>query len=440
MTQTYAIIGAGPSGLATARALQRYGIEWAGYELADDVGGLWNIDGPRSTMYDSAHLISSKTTTHYDEFPMKDSVADYPSHRELREYFDDFAETFDLRDGFTFNTEVIRCEPDGDEWVLTTRDVDGNETTHRHAGVVIANGTLSEPSVPGFRGEFAGELLHSSAYRSAEIFADKRVLIVGAGNSGCDIAVDAVHRAKSVDLSVRRGYYFVPKYLFGKPADTIGSGKPLPPKIKQAVDTRVLRMFTGDPTRFGFPKPDYKIYESHPVVNSLVLHHAGHGDIHVRRDIDYLKPSGAHFVDGSSGEYDLIMLATGYRLHYPFVDPELLNWSGSSPELYLNIFAPHTDNLFVVGMLESAGIGWQGRYAQAELLAAYLRSRRDNPAAAAAFAAKFDGPAPDLSGGYHYLALERMSYYVNKQAYQAKINEELAALAVTPDLAPGVPR
>ena len=84
---TYAVIGAGPSGLAAARNLQRRGIPWTGYELGADVGGLWNIDGPRSTVYESAHLISSKRTTEFAEFPMGDEVADYPSHRELLAYF-----------------------------------------------------------------------------------------------------------------------------------------------------------------------------------------------------------------------------------------------------------------------------------------------------------------------------------------------------------------
>ena len=94
------------------------------------------------------------------------------------------------------------------------------------------------------------------------------MLVVGAGNSGCDIAVDAVHHAASVDISVRRGYHFVPKYVFGKPADTLNQGRPLPPRIKQAIDSRVLKMFTGDPVRLGFPEPDHKLYESHPIVNS----------------------------------------------------------------------------------------------------------------------------------------------------------------------------
>lgn len=429
---TFAVIGAGPSGLAAARNLQRQDIPWTGYELADDVGGLWNIDGPRSTVYDSAHLISSKRTTEFTEFPMADDVADYPSHRELLRYFHDFADQFDLRSGFQFGTEVVRAEPTDAGWAVTVRSAEGTRTTE-HAGVLVANGTLSEPAVPEFAGTFDGEVLHTSAYKRAEVFAGKRVLVIGAGNSGCDIAVDAVHHAASVDISVRRGYYFVPKYLFGKPSDTLNQGRPLPPRIKQAIDSRVLKMFTGDPVKFGFPKPDYKIYESHPIVNSLVLHHLGHGDLRVRRDVDRLDGDGVVFKDGERGEYDLIVLATGYHLHYPFLDPALLGWagegSGGAPDLYLNIFSEADRNLFVLGMIEASGIGWQGRYEQAELVAAYLKARTGAPARAAALEHRVDGPRPDLSGGYRYLHLERMSYYVNKDAYRGAVRAEIKELA-----------
>jgi cation diffusion facilitator CzcD-associated flavoprotein CzcO len=429
------VIGAGPSGLAAARNLQRAGIPWAGYELASGVGGLWDIDGPRSTVYESAHLISSKRTTEFTEFPMADDVADYPSHRDLLGYFRDFATTYDLTSGFEFGSEVVAAAPHPDGgWTVTVEHggEHGTERTeHRHAGVLVANGTLSEPSVPTFAGSFDGEVLHTSAYKSPSVFAGKRVLIIGAGNSGCDIAVDAVHHAASVDLSVRRGYYFVPKYLFGKPADTLNQGKPLPPRIKQAIDTRVLKMFTGDPVRFGFPKPDYKIYESHPIVNTLVLHHLGHGDLQVRPDIDRLDGDGVVFRDGSRTEYDVIVLATGYHLHYPFLDPKLLRWKGrgSAPDLYLNIFTQADPDLFVLGMIEASGIGWQGRYEQAELVASYLRARRDKPEAARALEARVAGPRPDLSGGYHYLGLERMSYYVNKDAYRSAVRAEIEGLA-----------
>ncbi|MDH2413926.1 NAD(P)-binding domain-containing protein [Nocardioides sp. CER19] len=428
---SYAVIGAGPSGLAAARNLQRFGIEWTGYEMSDGVGGLWDIDAPRSTVYESAHLISSKGTTQFAEFPMADSVADYPSHRELIAYFRDFAKHFGLTDGFRFGTEVTRVVPAaGGGYDVTSVGPDGERTEH-HDGVLVANGTLSEPHVPTFEGTFSGEILHTSGYKSATVFAGKRVLIVGAGNSGCDIAVDAVHHAAAVDISVRRGYHFVPKYVFGKPSDSLNQGRPLPAKIKQAVDSRVLRMFTGDPTKFGFPKPDHKLYESHPIVNSLILHHLGHGDLSVRADIERFDGSRVVFRDGTSDDYDVVVLATGYRLHYPFLDPGLLRWvPPAAPDLYLNVVNPDQPDLFVLGMIEASGIGWQGRYEQAELVASYLRARTERPHAAAAFEGRARGPRPDLSGGYHYLGLERMAYYVNKDAYRSAVRREIEALGV----------
>jgi hypothetical protein len=428
-----ALIGAGPSGLAGARCLQKHGIAFQGFEAHSDVGGLWNMGNPRSTVYESAHLISSKRMTEFSEFPMPEAVADYPSHRELLDYFRAFADHFGLRQHFRFGVRVRRVEPVSDapdtRWRITIETSDGQTETAEYKGVVVANGTLSEPNMPRFEGEFSGELLHTSAYKTADLFKGKRVLIVGAGNSGCDIAVDAVHHAKSIDISVRRGYYFVPKYVFGKPADSLGGKRPLPPWIKQKVDSTILKWFTGDPVRFGFPKPAYKMYESHPVVNSLILYHIGHGDVKVRADVARFKGHTVHFKDGTAADYDLILAATGYKLHYPFMDHALLNWKGMAPSLYLNIFAPRFDRLAVLGMVEASGLGWQGRYEQAELVARAFKALDAGAATAQAFQAAKAGPPPDLSGGYKYLQLERMAYYVNKDAYRAAVRQASAALA-----------
>lgn len=442
----YAIIGAGPSGLSAARALQKAGIAFDGYEASRGVGGLWDIENPRSTMYESAHLISSRTTTEFAEFPMR-STADYPSHRELIAYFREFADRFALTDRFRFDTKVTSLERDGEGWMLRAETSPSSRTARagaepialRYDGVILANGTLAEPNMPPFRGEFTGELLHTSAYKSATQLTGKRVLIIGAGNSGCDIAVDAVHHAASVEMSVRRGYYFVPRYLFGRPSDTLNQGRPLPAPVKQFVDTRVLRAFTGDPARFGFPKPDYKLYESHPIVNTMILNHLGQGDLRIRADIDRFDGRTVRFRDGSSGEYDLVLFATGYTLDYPFVAREELNWTGWSPRLYLNVFPPSFNGLYVVGMIEASGIGWQGRYEQAELVAAYLGALERHPDRAAAFRAKVaDEPWPDLTGGYKYLGLERMSYYVNKDAYRRAVRAATEGLQT--DAAAQAPR
>ncbi|MEH6646761.1 hypothetical protein [Sulfitobacter sp.] len=138
--------------------------------------------------------------------------------------------------------------------------------------------------------------------------------------------------------------------------------------LKRIVDETILRWFVGDPQKYGVPKPDYKLYESHPIVNSLVLYHAGHGDIKIRPDIDRLSGKTVYFKDGTSADYDMILAATGYKLDYPFIDSTHLNWQGDAPHFYLNCMHPERDDLFVLGMVEASGLGWQGRHEQAEMV------------------------------------------------------------------------
>ena len=429
----FALIGAGPMGLACAKTLHEQGIAFEGFELHADVGGLWDIEGPRSTMYETAHLISSKTKTEFEDFPMKESVADYPSHRVLRDYFRDFADHFDLRSQYRFGAEVLSCEPlDSDEgcdggWRVRWRG-DGSVSEGVYAGVIIANGTLSEPNMPIFPGSFSGEIIHSAQYRHPDQLRGKRVLVVGGGNSGCDIVVDAVHHAECADLSMRRGYHFVPKYLFGKPADTVGGAINLPMWLKRRVDQAVLGWFVGDPQRVGFPAPDHALYASHPVVNSMAIFHAGHGDIRVRPDIQSFEGKTVRFTDGSAVEYDLVIAATGYQLHYPFVDRSLLNWQGSAPHLFLNCMHPHRDDLFVMGMVEATGLGWQGRHEQAELVARYIKGLRAGKAAATAIKREKAAGFERVTGGMAYVDLPRMAYYVERRAYLAAVTKRIKAL------------
>ncbi|QKV19601.1 flavin-containing monooxygenase [Oricola thermophila] len=427
----FALIGAGPMGLAMARTLIDQGIPFQGFELHSDVGGLWDIDAPRSTMYETAHLISSKRMTEFADFPMREEVAEYPSHREVKEYFRAFADRFDLRRHFMFGTEVLRTEPlggSGEGWRVVWRGGDGEAREDIFAGVLVANGTLSEPNMPEFEGEFAGELIHSSKYRSPRQFDGKRVLVIGAGNSGCDIAVDAIHHGVSCDLSMRRGYYFVPKYVFGRPADTLGGGAGLPMWLKRRIDGMILKWFVGDPQKYGFPKPDYRLYESHPVVNSLILFHAGHGDIRIRADVERFDGNTVHFRDGTSGEYDMVLAATGYRLHYPFIDRALLNWKGDAPHLFLNCMHPARDDIFVLGMVEASGLGWQGRHEQAEMVARYIRGLRDGTSAARQLQREKAGSFDRLTGGMKYIDLPRMAYYVDKATFRKAVNTRIAKL------------
>nr|WP_322865027.1 NAD(P)-binding domain-containing protein [Aquicoccus sp. G2-2]MEA1112251.1 NAD(P)-binding domain-containing protein [Aquicoccus sp. G2-2] len=433
MTETrakFALIGAGPMGLAAAKLMVEHGVDFQGFELNSDVGGLWDIDAPLSTMYESAHLISSKRMTEFTDFPMPEDAAEYPSHKEMKRYFRAFADHYRLRDHYHFNAEVLRCEPlgdDGDGWRVTWRDPEG-EHEAEFAGVMIANGTLSEPNMPDFNGDFNGTLIHAAQYKSATEFDGKRVLIVGAGNSGCDIAVDAIHHGQSCDLSMRRGYHFVPKYIFGKPADTLGGLVKLPMPLKRIVDGQILKWFVGKPQKYGFPEPDHKLYESQPVVNSLVIYHAGHGDLTVRPDIARLDGKTVHFTDGTEAEYDMILTATGYHLHYPFIDKSLLNWQGFAPHLFLNTMHPARDDLFMLGMVEAIGLGWQGRHEQAEMVVRYILGQRAGSAAANALHAEKAHDFERATGGVNYIKLARMAYYVNKDAFLKEVRKRINAL------------
>ena len=425
----YAIIGAGPMGLSMARNLQKQGLPFVGFEIHNDVGGLWDADSPTSTMYESAHLISSKTTTEFAEFPMRDEVAQYPHHTELKAYFQDYAREFDLYPHFEFETEVLRCERQADGlWAVTTRSK-GQEQTRTFTGLMLCNGTLHEPHQPELPGTFTGEVMHSSGYKSADQLKGKRVLIIGCGNSGADIAVDAVHHAKSVDMSMRRGYHFLPKFVLGRPIDTLGGATPLPRPLKQRVDGAIIKALVGKPSDYGLPDPDYKLYEAHPVLNSLLLHYAGHGDVRIRKDLSSVSGQAVTFADGETAEYDLIIQATGYKLHYPFIDQDELNWQGPSPQLYMNCFHPEYDNLFMMGMVEAAGLGWEARNRQAELVALYIKQLANGAASAKQLQqTKREQAGNRLDGGYAYLKLDRMAYYVSKQAYNKVLTKHIKAL------------
>ena len=425
----YAVIGAGPMGLATARNLQKQNLPFVGYELHDDVGGLWDIDNPHSTMYQSAHLISSKRMTEFREFPMDERVATYPHHREMKRYFHAYADHFHLRRHYRFGSRVTALTPlPGGGWQLTAEQ-NGVTDSRYFDAVLIASGTLHTPNLPPLPGRFTGELMHASDYRHAECFRDKRVLIVGCGNSACDMAVDAVHSAARVDLSVRRGYYFLPKFIGGRPADAIGGKLKLPRRLKQWLDARLIRLIVGRPSDYGLPDPDYRMYESHPVVNSLVLHHLGHGDITPRREIRAVDGHTVTFSDGEHADYDLILMATGYKLDYPYIDPTHLNWHGDAPRLYLNMFHPDRDDLFMMGMIEATGLGWEGRNEQAELAALYLRRLAEgHPAADDLQRLKRERAGDSLDGGYDYLKVARMAYYVHKDSYRAQVARHVRAL------------
>ncbi|MBX6332204.1 MAG: NAD(P)-binding domain-containing protein [Gemmatimonadaceae bacterium] len=420
----FCIIGAGPSGLATARAFAQAGIPFDVLERHADVGGIWDIENERTPMYESAHFISSRTQSAFDDFPMPEHYADYPGHREILAYIRAFADHYGLRDHITFETTVDRVTPAGDAWDVHL----ASGEVRRYRGVVCAVGHNWDPIVPIYPGRFDAESYHSFYYKSPAELVGKRVLVVGAGNSGCDIACDAAANADRAFISMRRGYYFLPKHIFGQPTDAFfRSGPHLPAWLAQPLLTALLRILVGDLRRYGLPKPDHKVLESHPIVSSQLLHYLAHGDVTAKPDVRELCGTTVRFADGSEEPIDLIIYATGYRATIPCLDPSVLSLEAGAAPLLLNVF-PDRKNLFVVGLFETDGGAYPMVSRQAALIATLIRAEERAPAAARWFHELRTGPRPNLTGGIKYLASPRHSIYVQYDEYMhytAKVLKKL---------------
>lgn len=415
-----AIIGAGAAGLCVARALDRAGIPYEQLERHTGVGGMWDSTNPWSAIYESAHMISSRRSTQLTDFPMAGVAADYPHHSAVAAYFRDFARRFGLIERIRFGAAVEWVAPRDGAWDVKL----AGEELRRYRGVVIANGHQSEPSLPEFPGRFDGEAFHSLRYKSPRVFAGKRVLVVGGGNSGADIVLDAVHHGARAFLSMRRGYHVVPKYaLFGIPMGDLGGSLPLPPALERRLARFVLRLLVGDPRRLGLPLPDHAPFERHAIVSSQLLYHLGHGDLTIKPNVAELCGDHVRFADGSAEAVDVIVYATGYRVSFPFLDPSLLTWSELAPELYLHAFHPRHDDLFVAGMVESVdGGNWRLFAAQAELIAAFVAATEAEPERAAAFRRLKSEPGAYRSGCAR-------PYYVRNRHYLAAVDRAMRLLS-----------
>ncbi|WP_199921381.1 flavin-containing monooxygenase [Streptomyces bicolor] len=416
------VIGAGPAGLAVARALAERDLPYTHIERHTGPGGLWDIDNPGSPMYESAHFISSRTLSGFGGYPMPDHFADYPPHRQILSYLTSFAEAYGLRDRIEFGTEVRSVEknPDG-TWTVTRAD--GRASTHRQ--VVVCTGAQWHPNLPVLPGDFTGEVRHTVTYRSSAELRGKRVLVVGAGNSGLDIACDAARSADHAAISMRRGYWFIPKHLFGRPVDTIAAGGPhLPMWLQQKLFGGLLRLLNGDPRRLGLQKPDHKLFETHPAINSLLIHHLQHGDITARPGIARTEGRTVHFTDGTSDDFDLILLATGYVHKVPVAQKYF--GDEQHPDLYLSSFSREHDGLFGVGFVETNSGAYQLFDSQAQLIASFIRDATAGLPAAERFARMIRSDRPDLSGGLKFVDSPRHTGYVHSEAivkYLGKVAE-----------------
>jgi cation diffusion facilitator CzcD-associated flavoprotein CzcO len=364
------VIGAGSSGIAACQVLNARGIAFDCFEKGSAVGGNWRFenDNGMSSAYRSLHINTSRRVMAFKTLPMPDHYPDYPDHFQMAAYFDEFVDHFGLREKIAFRTEVVAVEPR-----------EGARETRRYRAVLVANGHHwdprgPEPAFPGTE-EFSGEQLHVHHYREADILRGKRVLVLGIGNSATDVAVESSRIADATFLAMRRGAYVLPKYLNGKPIDETATPliSRLPMSVQRFFSMRMLGVAAGDMTAYGLPKPDHKLFEAHPTVSSELLPRLGHGDIEVKPNIDRFSGGRTiRFADGSEEEIDLVVYCTGYRMTFPFFDPEVFSAPDNHLPLYRRVASVEHPGLYLIGFIQPLGPIMPLAEAQAEWVADLL--------------------------------------------------------------------
>ena len=335
-----ALIGAGPVGLGMAKALLAHKIAYEELEADRELGGNW-LHG----VYETVHIISSRKTTEYADYPMPADYPDFPSGQQMLDYLRDYAEKFQLTRHIQFNTKVRMALPlpDG-RWELELAS--GEKRSYK--GLIVCNGHHWDRRFPEYPGKFAGEFIHSKDYRTPAELAGKRVLVIGGGNSACDIAAEAGRVGKTARISLRRGYWFLPKTLFGVPSAELL--QPWFPVWAQRILLRLfLRVAIGKYSDYGLPEPDHKIFEAHPTINSELLYYMKHGRIEPRPDIARFEGKMVHFVDGSREQFDIVVCATGYHVSFPFLPPGLVPVKGSTAQVYGGCLLAEYKNLYIIG-------------------------------------------------------------------------------------------
>jgi dimethylaniline monooxygenase (N-oxide forming) len=373
-SKSVAIIGAGASGLCAARYFKEAGFDVTVYEIGTQIGGLWcfNNDNGLSSAYKTLHINTAKKLTNFRDFKFPEGTQPFPSHRDMHAYVTRFVEQFGLRPLIRFGSRVTAVWPvEGggsgrSRWKVETDKANGGIFD----AVVVASGHLSKPlHVERLRG-FAGDYLHSHDYKEPEPFVGKRVCIIGIGNSACDIASDLATVTPRTVVVARSGVRIAPKLLFGIPFTdvTMILSHPLIPEWVGRVVTRALiRMIHGPMERLGF-KPLRR--RSHAVSNATIVQHIAYRRVEVKHDIAHIDGRVIHFTDGTHDEFDTLIAATGYRIDFPFLSPEILSVRDNVVHLYNRIVLPDWPGLYFMGLLNLNGAANQAYERQAPWIVA----------------------------------------------------------------------
>jgi dimethylaniline monooxygenase (N-oxide forming) len=422
------IIGAGSSGVAAAKALKQAGIAFECFEIGSRIGGNWRYenDNGLSSAYRSLHIDTSRKNLQYPDFPTPDDWPDFPSHWQVMQYLQAYAERFGVLEHIRFQVTVTDVSPEAGNWRVTLQ----NGESRFYRAVLVANGHLWDARWPSFPGNFDGEQIHSHHYKTAAPFEGKHVLVVGLGNSAVDIAVDLCRRAASVQLSTRRGAWIMPKYILGIPTDRWSAflirKLKLPTVVARAIVSKLMYLTVGDQERYGVKKPPHPMWREHATISQELLPYIGHGWITMRPNVSELRGDKVLFADGAESRVDAIIHATGYRTSFPFLKSDIFSVRDGEPvKLYRRMLSPAHPGLYFVGLVQPIGATIPLVEIQARWLAGVLAGRIALP----------DHGTMEAEIAAHHAGVKRR--YVNSARYTLEVDFRDYAGALRADMASG---
>ncbi|MET0188586.1 MAG: FAD-dependent oxidoreductase [Pseudonocardia sediminis] len=357
-----AVIGAGAGGLSAARHLLEEGQEVTVFELGSHIGGLWVYDNDNglATAYRSLHINSEPRVTAYRGFPFPERVGLFPSHSDVAEYLGSFADTYDIRRRIRFRTRVTSVEPEAGgsgRWWVEHEDAGDTATAERQLfdAVVVASGHQGVPSHPGWAKDFTGRYLHSHDYREPEPFRGERVLVVGVGNSGLDVAADVAPDAGRTLSAARSPVLIMPRMVLGVPtARVLGAvSKPwMPWPVQRTIMRAISRVFHGRMEQWGMRTP---VTRTHPASNATFMAHVSYRRITMKPGVASVQGTTVRFDDGSTEEVDTIIAATGYEIDLPFLSDAVSPVTERRLDAYQRVVHPDRPGLYFVGFFNVSG-------------------------------------------------------------------------------------
>ncbi|XP_044295347.1 dimethylaniline monooxygenase [N-oxide-forming] 3-like [Varanus komodoensis] len=377
MVRRVAVIGAGVSGLAAIKSCLEEGLEPTCFERSDGIGGLWwfteTAEEGRASIYRSVFTNSCKEMMCFADFPFPEDFPNYLHNTKLHEYLWMYAKHFDLVKYIQFKTFVSNIKKRSDfaatgQWDVTS-EKDGKVETAAFDAVMLCTGHHIYPNIPtkSFPGleKFKGSFLHSREYKGPEKFKGKKVLVIGLGNSGCDIATELSHTASQVYISSRSGSWIMSRvWDHGYPWDMIVITRfetmlrnALPTAISDWLYVKQMsRAFSHE--NFGL-MPLNGTLRKEPVFNDELPSRITCGAIVVKPNVKEFTETAAIFQDGTRQEgLDYVIWATGYRYAYPCMEDEsIIKNQNNEIILYKSIVPPLLEKptLAVIGLVQSFG-------------------------------------------------------------------------------------